>query len=86
MGQATWYHSDVGQYLLIGLVVLHVLAIGFYALVRRRNLVRPMLHGDKLLDRPVAASRDDMATRGGAALVATLSAVLAWWVFRLGVA
>lgn len=86
VGQATWYHSDVGQYLLIGLVVLHVLVISFYALLRRSNLVHSMLHGDKLLDRPVAASRDDMATRSRAALVATLSAALAWWVFRLGVA
>ena len=86
VGLATWFHSDIGQYLLMGLVALHLLAIGFYALVRRRNLVRPMLGGDKLLDRPAANSRDDKASRAGAALVAALCTVLAWWVFRLGMA
>ena len=86
VGLATWFHSDIGQYLLMGLVALHLLVIGFYALVRRRNLVRPMLGGDKLLDRPAANSRDDKASRAGAALVAALCTVLAWWVFRLGMA
>lgn len=84
VGLATWFHSDVGQYLLIALVALHLLAIGFYVLVRRRTLVRPMLHGDKLLARPVPASRDDAAARATAALVAALSAALAWWIYGLG--
>ena len=84
VGLATWFHSDVGQYLLIALVALHLLAVGFYVLVRRRTLVRPMLHGDKLLARPAPASRDDAAARATAALVAALSAALAWWIYGLG--
>jgi len=85
VGLATWFHSDVGQYLLIALVALHLLAIGFYVLVRRRNLVRPMIDGDKLLARPMPASRDDAAARAAAAVVAALSAAFAWWVSGLGV-
>ena len=84
VGLATWFHSDLGQYLLIGLVALHLLAIGYYVLVRRRTLVRPMLHGDKLLTRQAPASRDDVAARTGAAVVAVLSAALAWWISGLG--
>ncbi len=84
VGLATWFHSDVGQYLLIALVALHLLAIAFYVLVRRRALVRPMLHGDKLVSQPTAASRDDAATRAGAAVLAALSSALAWWVSGLG--
>ena len=84
VGLATWFHSELGQYLLIGLVALHLLAIGYYVLVRRRTLVRPMLHGDKLLTRQAPASRDDLAARTGAAVVAVLSAALAWWISGLG--
>ena len=51
VGRATWFHADVGQYLVIGLVALHLLAIAYYTLVRRKILVRPMLHGDKDLSR-----------------------------------
>lgn len=86
IGQATWFHKDVGQYLLIGLVVLHLLAIIFYAL-RRRPLVRAMLLGDKQLPpgTPAApASRDDAASRSRAAIILALSGLLAWWVSGLG--
>lgn len=85
VGQATWYHKDVGQYLLYALVGLHLLAILYYVLVRRRSLVRPMLLGDKHLPAPAPASRDDLASRGKAALVFALSGALAWWISRLGV-
>ena len=84
VGLATWFHSDLGQYLLIGLVALHLLAIGYYVLVRRRTLVRPMLHGDKDLSTSVPASRDDTLTRVAAALVLGACAALAWWVAGLG--
>ncbi|GAD23960.1 cytochrome b/b6 domain-containing protein [Acidovorax sp. MR-S7] len=84
VGQATWYHKDVGQYLLYALVGLHLLAILFYVLVRKRTLVRPMLGGDKQLPRPASPSRDDIASRAGAAVVLALSGALAWWVSGLG--
>lgn len=84
VGQATWYHKDVGQYVLIALVVLHLAAIAFYTLVRRQPLVRAMLHGDKWLPGAAPASRDDAISRVGGALVLALSGLLAWWVSGLG--
>jgi cytochrome b len=74
---ATALHKQVGQWLLFGLVALHVLAIGFYRVARRRKLVRAMLDGDKLLPRRVAPARDDARSRllAAAVLLASLCAV-----------
>ncbi len=83
VGQATSYHKEIGQYLVIGLVVLHLLAIGFYVLVRRQRLVAPMVHGDKELAAPAAPSRDDWTSRAVALAVLAGSAGLAWWVSTL---
>lgn len=83
VGRATWYHADVGQYVLYVLVSLHVLAVAFYALVRRRAIVRAMLTGDKQLPASVPPSRDDAATRLLALVLLALAAALAWWVSRL---
>jgi cytochrome b len=46
---ATSWHKGVGQWLLVGLIALHLSAIAFYFFVRRNNLVGPMVHGDKPL-------------------------------------
>lgn len=86
VGQATGYHKEIGQYLVLGLVGLHLVAIAFYVLVRRQRLIRPMVQGDKQLPAPAAPSRDDLASRAVALVVLALSAVLAWWVSSLGAA
>lgn len=84
VGQATGYHKEIGQYLVLGLVGLHLAAILFYVLVRRQRLVRPMLHGDKVLPVSTVPSRDNLAARALALVVLSLSAGLAWWVASLG--
>lgn len=60
---ATGYHKEVGKLLLIGLVVLHLLAIAYYKKVKKTSLVGPMLQGDKALSSPVEPSRDTAGTR-----------------------
>ena len=35
---------------LLALIALHVLAVGFYLVVRRRNLIGPMIHGRRRLE------------------------------------
>ncbi len=74
------WHKGYGQWLLIALVLLHVAAILYYLLVRRRNLVRPMIDGDKQLHPATPASRDNLATRLLALLLALGSAALVAWV------
>lgn len=76
VSQATWYHRNVGKPVLIVLVVLHVAAILFYLWRKRQNLVRPMLLGDKEVEQPVPASRDDALTRLLAALLLAICAGL----------
>lgn len=79
----TSWHKTFGQWLIIGLVVLHVAAIVVYR-VRGRNLVAPMLSGDKLLPRGVPAAKDTLGTRGVAVVLAALCAAGVTAIVRLG--
>lgn len=58
----THWHKDPGKALLLVLVGLHVAAIVWYRLRHQEDLVRPMLHGYKVLPEPVPASRDGVVT------------------------
>jgi cytochrome b len=60
---ATRWHKGWGQWTVIGLAVLHVVAIAFHAMRRHQNLVAPMLHGDKRLSADVPGSTDNAASR-----------------------
>lgn len=82
--RATWYHKQVGQWLLIGLVVLHVAAIVWYLHRKRQNLVRPMVVGDKELEAPAPSSRDDLRSRMVALAVLLVCAGLVAWVVNIG--
>ena len=78
---ATNYHKNIGKWIILGLVVLHIAAIGFY-FWRKHNLVKPMLTGDKHLALNVASSRDDAVTRAGALAVFGACVVFVAWVGR----
>ncbi|MEO6017867.1 MAG: cytochrome b/b6 domain-containing protein [Polaromonas sp.] len=79
---ATSYHKNIGKWVLLGLVLLHLAAIIFY-LKRKHNLVGAMLHGDKELVVAAPSSRDDALSRMAAVLVFALCGGLAWWVSSL---
>lgn len=80
---ATTWHKAYGQWLIIGLVALHVLAIAVYHF-RKNNLVGPMLHGDKALGADVPASRDGPASRLLALALAAFCAAAVAWLIALG--
>ena len=81
---ATRWHKNVGQWLIVALVLLHIAAILFYLLKKRHNLVRPMLTGDKLLPAHVPAAIDTPRSRLVAlALLGACAAGVAW-VIGLG--
>jgi cytochrome b len=86
--KATGYHADVGQWLLVGLVALHIAAVLFYLFARRRDLIGPMWHGDKPLPQEAPAdlpmTRDTAGTRLFALVVFGACAALVWWVVSLG--
>ncbi|UCU99578.1 cytochrome b/b6 domain-containing protein [Acidovorax radicis] len=83
VGLATGYHTEIGQFLVLGLVGLHLLAIAFYVGVRKQRLVRPMVNGNKALPASTKPSRDDAASRMAALVVLAVSAGLSWWVSSL---
>lgn len=84
---ATAWHKGSGQWILVGLVVLHVLAIAFYRLVHRNDLIGPMLGGDKTVDADagplVTGSVDTAAARLLALGVLALCAGSVWLMVRM---
>ena len=80
---ATGWHKGWGQWLIFGLVGLHVAALLFYRFAQRRDLLGPMLRGDKRLPPGTPASADGWAARLLALLLAALCAAGAGWVFDL---
>lgn len=83
VGAASSWHLNWGQYLVIGLPVLHVLAIVVY-LLRRKNLITPMVLGDKQLPESLPASRDTAGTRLLALVLLGVSALVVYAVVQLG--
>jgi len=81
---ATGWHKNFGQWIIIGLVVLHLSAIAFYRFRRGRDLVGPMLSGDKLLAHHAPSSDDGVGMRGAALTLAALCAALVGWIVSLG--
>ena len=80
----TGWHKSWGQWLLIGLVVLHLAAIAYHRLARGRDLVAPMISGDKILVAGVPASADAVPQRLLALVLAVVCAACAVWVASLG--
>ena len=81
---ATGWHKSFGQWSIITLIVLHLAAITFYWRRHRRNLVAPMLHGDKALAAHVPASDDGMRARAVAAILLLVCAGGVTWLISLG--
>ncbi|MES2956006.1 MAG: cytochrome b/b6 domain-containing protein [Pseudomonadota bacterium] len=79
---ATNYHKNIGKWILLALVLLHIAAIVFY-LWRKHKLVGAMLHGDKELVTRVPPSRDDAASRTAALVVLAACAAGVYWISTL---
>ena len=80
---ATNYHQNIGRWLVLALVILHILAVLFYLWKKKENLTGSMWHGDKNLASALPASRDDKRSRLFAAAVLALCAVLVAWLVNL---
>lgn len=81
---ASFWHTVPGKWIVITLVSLHVLAVLFYVVVKRRRLVRPMITGDKPeVDGSAAASRDDASSRLLALVVFVACSGFAAWIASL---
>lgn len=81
---ATSYHKNIGKYLILGLVGLHLVAITFYKVVKKQGLVQPMLLGDKLVNEQVPAAKDTLGSRLLALAVLVCCGLAVNWVVGLG--
>lgn len=81
---ATRWHAELGQYLLFVLLGLHLLAIAYYTLLRRRPLVRAMVTGDRNLAEPLPGAADSSRQRLLALAIALACAAISWGIGRLG--
>jgi cytochrome b len=73
---------EFGFYLLLGLIGIHVAAVLFYALVKRQDLVRPMIRGTAALPAGSAAPR--LASAWRALLLLLLAAAAVYGLTLLG--
>lgn len=81
---ATHIHTEWGVPIVIGLVLLHVLALWVYRLKGRPSLVRPMITGDKWLPAGAVPSKDGWMQRLLAVLLALVAVAVSVVVFRQG--
>ncbi len=80
----TGWHKHWGQWLILALVTLHVAAILIYRFRHGRDLVTPMLVGDKLLPEDVPPSADGPGARSLALLLVLLCGAGVAWLVQLG--
>jgi cytochrome b len=83
---ATSYHKNVGKFIVLALVALHLLAIGYYRFSKKENLVRPMIVGDKQVPTAVPSARDSTQSRLLALGVLCLCALVVYGLVGLGAA
>lgn len=63
--------------ILLALIALHVLAIAFYVIVKRRNLIGAMITGHERTDAPIQIARGGWVRL---VLAVAAAALLTWWV------
>jgi cytochrome b len=80
---ASRYHKQVGKFVVMGLVALHLLALVFYKVVKRQALVQAMVTGDKALEANVPTSLDAAPQRLMALLVFALSVAATYGLVNL---
>lgn len=81
---ATYWHKAWGKWIIIGLVIVHVMAVLWYQWRHRQALLEAMWHGDKILKTSFRSSLDTPATRFLALIIALASFALVRWVIGLG--
>ena len=80
---ASRYHKDIGKLVVLGLVLLHLLALLFYKFIKHQSLVQAMVTGDKSLDVDVPVSVDELPQRLKALTVFAVSALMTYGLVNL---
>jgi cytochrome b len=77
---ATNYHKNYGKIIILALVFTHIIAIIFYKLAKKKNLVPAMIHGyqDAPESAAMVSSKDNAQSNIVAAIVLILCINLVW--------
>lgn len=78
---ATRLHK-LNQWVLLGLIALHLSAIAYFRMAWRQNLVGPMISGDQKAEVIATASRDDATLRVRAVLIFAVTALAVAYLSR----
>ncbi len=81
---ATGWHKQYGQWIVIALALMHIAAVLFYLFAKKRNLIVPMVSGDKALAGDVPAAADGARQRLIALIVVAAAAAGVAWIVGLG--
>ncbi len=81
---ATYYHTHIGKFAILALIITHLLAIAFYFFVKKNNLITPMMTGDQGGDGvELVSSQDDRGTRTVALVVFLFCSALVGSIVKL---
>ena len=70
----TWFHTEVSAWVIYFLIGLHLLSIAYYYVGKKKNLVTPMITGDKQIDGDAPAANDSWGMRLAAACILAVCA------------
>lgn len=73
---ATFYHKEIGKLIIFGLVGLHIAAIAHHYLIKKDNLIKPMIIGFKPAWFETLSSQDNVQSRLLAAVIFVLASGL----------
>jgi cytochrome b len=81
--RVTWFHTEVNAILIYVLVAFHLLAIVFYWIVKKRNLIKPMITGDQEVESDAPAANDSWAMRLLALVLLAGCAAIVYYITAL---
>ena len=70
---ATFYHKAIGKLVIFGLIALHIAAIAHHYLIKKDNLIKPMIVGFKPAWFETLSSQDNVRSRLLAAVIFALA-------------
>ena len=76
VSKATLYHAQIGKWVLLCLVVVHLLAITYHEWVKHQRLVRAMFNGMQTAPANTPPSQDKWTNRLGGLLTGVVCMVL----------
>lgn len=73
--QLSWLHAQVTSKLIYGLVGLHLLAIALHRVLKKRDLVTPMITGDQVVEGDALPANDGAPVRTAALVLMSVCAM-----------